>query len=319
MDVHVYDEIDCALLFDRFYPPVDEGTVLAILNDTFPDAGFRTVLQGPKGNLCLRSADGQIFVLLSQNRKPLPMDGFRQALLSPYQQILCPRIDEAVAEHTSNLWITVTHKPPLGDLINPAFKVTPQPAPLVERKIIICQRLAAHLAAPLGATAVHWCQSNLILTPKQFSAAAGASQFPTPLHIHPQLFSNSENSGGRRSMGFVTLGARHVIGREIVFNECPADLHWMHLMAVMYVWMARNDGYRLIPDGDTFGTSPDEVIRVRHRPPEGDDVPLIELTVEKSLEQGIGPEPPPSPAEPSPANPAAPPSGAPVFGKRRSL
>jgi len=316
MDVHVYEDIDCALLFDQFYPPVEESTLLAILNGTFPEAGFR--VEAPKGDICLRSADGRIFIQFSQKRIPLPFDRFRQALLSPYQQILCPRIDEAVAEHTSHLFITVTHRRPLGDAVNPAFKVTPQPAPLVERKIMICQRLAAQLAAPLGATAIHWCQSNFILTPKQFIAAAGGSQFSTAFHLHPQLFSNAEITDGQRSVGFVTLGARHIIGHEILFNECPADLNWMHLIAVMFVRMARNDGYRLIPDGDSFGSSADEVIRVRHRPADEDGVPMIELTVEKSLQQGIGIDPPTPPA-PAPPKPAASPSAAPVFGKRRSL
>lgn len=320
MDVHVYDEIDCALLFNQLGPPVDEAILLAVLKKTSPDAGFRTAPQGPQGNLCLRSADGQIFVLFSQQPLPLPYQRFSPALHSPYQQIQCPRIDEAVAEHTSHMFITVTHRPPSGDLVNPAFKVTSQPAALVERKIMVCQGLAAKLASLLGATAVHWCQSDLLLTPQQFSAAAGAPLFPNPLHIHPRLFSNVENSDGRQSMGFVTLGARHVIGREIVFSECPADLNWMHMMAVLYVWMARNDGYRLIPDGDTFGRTPDEVIRVRHRPAEGGDVPLIELTVEKSLEQGIGIAPPPTQAPmPAPVKPAAQASAAPVFGKRRTL
>ena len=219
MDVHVNDEIDCALLFDQFYPPVDEESVLAFLNAAFPDAAFELRSRAQKEISACSAEMGPAFVIFSQNRRPSAPEGFRQALHSPYQQILAPRIDEAVAEHTSNVFITVSHKPPLADLVNPRLKVSTQPAPLVERKIMICQRLADHLAAPLGATAIHWCQSNLIVTPSQFSAAVAASRFPTPLHIHPKLFSSGEDADGRRSIGFRTFGARHVIGREILFSE----------------------------------------------------------------------------------------------------
>jgi hypothetical protein len=79
---------------------------------------------------------------------------------------------------------------------------------------------------------------------------------------------------------------------------------------VNFVQLARLDGYRLIPDGDCFGASAEEVIRVRYVTADDDDVPLIELTAEKCPEQGIGIAPPSSPAAPLP--------GAPVFGKRRS-
>ena len=82
-------------------------------------------------------------------------------------------------------------------------------------------------------------------------------------------------------------------------------------MALTFISTARLNDCRLIADGDSFGVLEDEVIRVRHRPPEGDDVPFIELTVEKSPQHGIGIAPPP--ASPPPQ------TGKPVFGKRKSL
>lgn len=310
MDVHVHDEIDCALLFDHFYPPVDVGSVLAFLNASFPEAAFELALGGPEERFFLLRGNGPAFILVSQNRTPLPPEGFRRALHSPFQQILAPSIDRAVAEHTSHLFVTVSHKLPPADLVNPALKVSTQPAALVERKIMICQALAHYLSAPLEANAIHWCQSNLILPPDMFSAFVADTVFPSPLHIHPHLFSSGEGGNGRRTIGFTTFGARHVIGREIRFSECPADLRWMLGRTVNFVQLARLDGYRLILDGDSFGASAEEVIRVRYVTADDDDVPLIELTAEKCPEQGIGIAPPPSPAAPLP--------GAPVFGKRRS-
>lgn len=308
MDVHVNDEINCALLFDQFYPPVDVAAVLALLDQAFPDAGFSLQLGGQEEKFFLLEGQGPLFILVSQNRRPLPSAGFRQALHSPYQQMLSPRIDQAVAEHGSNISITVSHKLPSADLVNPEFKVSAQPAPLVERKIQICQRLVDHLAAPLEATAIHWGQSNLILAPDMFAGFVAQSRFPSPLHLHPQLFSSGQDLGGRRMIGFTTFGARHVIGAEIRFNEGPADIGWMLERSLDLLQMARLNDYRPVPHGDSFGASADEVIRVRHRPAEGEDVPLIELTAETCAEQGIGVAPPP----------AAPASGRPVFGKRRS-
>lgn len=311
MDVHVNDEIDCVLLFDHFHPPVDVESVLAFLAATFRDAAFALAAGEPEETSFLLNSDASMFVHVAQNRRPLPPENLRQALHSPYQQIMCPRIDEAVAEHTLHLIITVSHKPPIPGFINPGFKVSNQSAQLVAQKISICQHLANHLAATLGATAVHWCQSNLILSPDQFSTAVADPRYPSPLHIHPQLFSSGESADGEGSIAFRTMGARHVIGREILFSECPADVRWMQDRAMLFLEKARRDDGLLIPDGESFGVSADEVIRVRHRPPVGDDVPLIELTVEKSLEQGIGLA--------TPSMPAALPPERPVFGRRKPL
>ena len=320
MLINVPDEIDCALLFGQFYPPIDVAPVIHFLNSAFPGAEFRLAAGGQEESFFVLSGNGPLFVLVSQNRRPLPPEGFRQALHSPFQQILAPHIDQAVAEHTGNVSITVSHKLPPGDLVTPALKVSKQPAPLVERKIRICQVLANHLTAPLEASAVHWCQSNLLLTPELLRTAAADAHFPSPIIIHPQLFSSGEPVGGRHSVGFKTFGARFVIGHEILFTEAPADLRWMIERTLNFLQMAHINGYRLIPDGESFGATADEVIRVRYRPPDGDDVPLIELTVEKSPAAAHRHCAAPSGISTATAQTLAPPEpGRPVFGKRKPL
>ncbi len=188
MDVLCEDEIDCALLFDHVYPALDVSTVPAFLNAAFPSLDFALAISGEEGGFHLIQGKGPLFIVVSQNRRPLLAEGFRAALNSPYQQMLEPRIDEAVAAHTSNVFITVSHKPPMAEMMNPEFKVSLQPAPLVELKTLLCQRLATFISSSYAASAIFWSQSNLLFMPEPFRSMAGENHFPRRSISHPMLF-----------------------------------------------------------------------------------------------------------------------------------
>lgn len=323
MLIRVRDQIDCALLFDGGYTSFDGELILALLSRAVPSLNFRA-MHSESGNFMVLKGEGPLFVIISQNREPLAIKGLRRAMSSPLRELTFPGLEEIAERHISNVFITVSHNSPFihalagmpGELADQARALgtvaakqdfSPQE---IESKIVVCQLLANFLANALKPSAVHWCQSDQLVTTDYF-AANGKGEFPCPIHVHPFLFSSGAKHNGRKTIGFRTLGARHVIGREILFNECGADLAWMYQRAINLLQMARMNNYMIVPDGESFGADNDEVIRVRHLPAQSGEVPIIELTLEKSLEFGISQVMPTSSWTPPPSAPARP-----VFGKR---
>jgi hypothetical protein len=111
--------------------------------------------------------------------------------------------------------------------------------------------------------------------------------FPTALFVHPNLFSSRAVINGTQVIGLKTFGAAHLIGKEIVFNEAPVPLAWMYQRTCNFVDMARAKNGQLISDGETFGATRDEVIKVRHCNSSAEYVRgTIELTLLQSVEHG---------------------------------
>ncbi len=116
---------------------------------------------------------------------------------------------------------------------------------------------------------IHWTQSNQLLDPETFEKMAGPAttmSFPSPLTIHPILFSEPDPSGDTSRMGLRTLGARHWLGREIVVPAPTLPWAAAYQTAVSFCRMATMEGGYLVQDGNTFGPEDgSEAWRVNHR------------------------------------------------------
>ncbi len=286
MLLKVRDSIDCALLFDKRYAAVDPFELEKFLRQSFPARDF--TLRRAEGESILIVGAPPLFVSVAQNRTALAPEGFERALASPLLRMNCPETAKALARHTSNVFITVSEDPLLGAAdalkLQLGMEEEAKPARLVEEKIAICQRVATFLAEKLKPTVIHWCQSNQLLSREMFLGLKDM-EFPSPIHVHAFLFSSTGDPG---RVGFVTGGARYVIGREISFAESSADFLWAYTKALDFLIMTRRNNYELIPDGHTFGSSKEEMIRVRHLPAKEGEVPVIELTVVRAPQFGIG-------------------------------
>ncbi len=291
--MRVKDKVESILLYDKPYRVFNGSEISGYLNFVFEKANirFHVSQQGHDRSFIFLAASGGFFALISQNRSALGPNGFRPAIASPFRHLVFPGLDRAVARHTGNIAITVSSEVPLGTKGDELKKMLRMPDPeqspvQVEIKITICEMLTKFFADRSAPTAVHWCQSDQLVTPEYFKANTNVA-FPSPIHVHPSLFSSGALIGKRKVVGFRTYGACFVIGREIIFNEAPADLQWLYQRALNFLQMARANKYQIIPDGEVFGANENEKIGVKHRPPDEQGVPLVELTVLKSLEFGI--------------------------------
>jgi hypothetical protein len=300
--------------------------MLNCLGQAVPAAGFRLSMED---GAYMEFAGSEIPLHLQVSLVPQPLspDALRKALSSPFRQMTSPGLEEDVERHSMHVLITVRSESPIvsqmlsavpDDLARSVTAMLGKsldefPAGAVEAKMTICYLVSHILVEWLRPAAIYWNQSDQLLSPDSFHRNSDHG-FPAPLHIHPYLYSSGTAPDGRRITGFVTLGARHVIGREIRFKECAASFPWMYGRALMLLKMAYDNDRNVIPDGDTFGVGTDEIIRVRHIPETNEEVAMLELTVEKSIEHGIGTSPPPPQGGFGHGHGSP---GRPVFGRRK--
>ncbi len=94
------------------------------------------------------------------------------------------------------------------------------------------------------------------------------------------------------------MGAAHLIGREVTFEPTDAPAGYMASRILYFVEFVRvHRKGQLIPHGETFGESADEIIRVLHVPPNADN-PQGGITLRLESRPGgttpVRPPPPPT-------------------------
>lgn len=315
MLLNVPDAVECALLFDRPFTGVGPDVIARILSLKFAGQTGPFRHTGSFGPTNVLACDKEILVFVSDNDAPLDPRGFREALSSIYNLSIFPGVDGRVADHTGTIFITVCNQPPMPAEARrlASIKDPPSTPAMVELKIRICHFLAAYISRQSRPTAIHWCQSNQIVYPGFFEELAEAP-FPNQLHVHPRLFRESDENG-RELVGFLTLGAKYVIGREIVFKPSAAEFAWKYERAMQFLKMAQLNGHRVIPDGESFGATADEVIGVRHLETSPFGQPVIQLEVVRGPIPGMGlPQQQRADSAPRPTERQPAPR---VFGKRK--
>lgn len=228
----------------------------------------------------------ELMITLEYLEQPANLAVFEQPLASPVTKIVTPDISQRLATHRSHVLIHVSHGV-LGGLdadtkfasLFEQIGMRREGASLPQflRRLDTCALLARIVSDHATPSAVHWTQSNQLMSGEAFEALAQLPA-PSPLHVHPLLFAGGTSADGKPMASIETFGARHFIGREIEIE--PSVLPWAAnydtILAFLRVATLKN-GY-VIPDRDTFGPEDGSLsYRVIHRPEEPDKVPVYEL------------------------------------------
>lgn len=294
--------IESTLLYQGF-ETVDAADILHILNNDMGDHNLRFSTGLDVGDHAMFMSD-ELRVHVSQTRTPLEFDCLAGALASPAVQLTFPDAFAKIQNHRARIAISVSDIVAKEDVPEPSeHSGTLQgfPDTHFERKLHICKTLTRFMAVRNHPDAIHWGQSDQIISPQSFKLTTSNFDFPTPLYVHPYLFSSNEVINDIQLLGLTTYGAAHLIGREITFREAPVPFHWLQHRTVVFIDMIRQRG-ALIPDDETFGLNELEVIRVKHRAssqqhPQGS----VELQLEQSDEFALEESPLPG-SQPLSAN-----------------
>ncbi len=217
-------------------------------------------------------------VSISAVSSPLPAESFSGALESPLSRPMRGILADTLFRHNRHMIVTVS--PDLA-----------QNAGMTVDKLALLR--VAHATATLLAqwhqpAAVHWRQSNQLLTGRQYLCLADEVT-PWALFAHAKVKFAGQPDQSPRSHGLQLDEAVDFIGRPIIFHETDRPLEEIHAAALSFLRHGFETGTP-IPDGHTFGPEGGDMVRVWHRPP-SQDLPFgrFELTaIDTPVEATIG-------------------------------
>jgi len=301
------NRLQAALLFDR---PVRD--LEAIMRDY---TRIETMRSGAQFNVSdanpgrfyhLYSGGEELTVTFEYVDGPCNAQAFRAALSSPFTGLATPDIRERITRTYSHILLEVSHGVFAGVEEDPKiaamFEQIGRPrsgatqAQFARRLSVLAlmARIASDHAMPL---AVHWTQSDMLMSGEMFDTLAASDEVPGPLHIHPFLFGPRPADGEAALVGIRTFGARHWLGRELIVQ--PNVLPWAANLETLFAFLrvATMPGGYVIPDGDTFGPEDrslsyrvlhhDAGANIGYRDPEPADMPLYELVPLKHVAHGF--------------------------------
>ena len=299
------NRLQAALLFDRPLHTLD-----AIVRDFIrieamrSGAAFAVSEENPGRFTRLFCPTEELMLTFEYCDMPAVAQVFRGALSSPYTGILTPDIRDRITDSRSHILLEVSHGVMAGVEDDPKiaamFEAIGRPPSgasqaQFERRLgvlSLMSRIATDHAMP---QAVHWVQSDQLMSGEIFDTLAAGDTMPGPLHIHPFLFGPRPAPGEDALIGIRSFGARHWLGREVIVqpNVLPWAVNFETMLAFVRV-ATMPDGY-VIPDGDTFGPEDRSLsYRVIHHAAGADigyavaepaDMPLYELIPLKHVAQ----------------------------------
>lgn len=265
--------------------------MLGELNSAFADRYVALARRPdtPDGVAIYSSSD--MHVRIECGGDPIDPERFMNALKAPITQLNPADFRGPVLGHSAHATVTVSAGPismhcpeALYEDIDP-YQETLEGA---ETRLLIGRFLLDRIVATARPLAVYWALSDKLLTAEEIRALR-RDPFPLPLFVTPNLFSSGEVIEGTRVVGFQAVGSEYLIGKRVIFNEAP--LPYAHLLRRTYEFIAycRARG-EVIPDGDSFGASSADIIRVRQKDPT-DVCPsgAVELTYEKVGTEALAP------------------------------
>ena len=235
---------------------------------------------------------GNTSIQIDQSDNPISHAGFAEALGSQVTALFNPEVAAAIKRHRKHTFVTITNGVPMPDMsylrkkannsaMNDVLNGLQRPfkPDHYEFAIKLLKVIGGLYCKDGSATAVHWCQSNQLLSRQRFMSVVTDDQDLT-LRVHPVRFGSGKSVNGSNCIGLRTFGAKTLIGREILFDESPINFIMLYQRALQFIAMAQASG-SVIPHNDSFGIDNTEIIRVRHLADEYDPAGIFKLTLER--------------------------------------
>ena len=201
---------------------------------------------------------------------PLPQDAYEQALRLD-QFGLWPEAREIMGSHKAHYTVAVIGSPDDAEgNLNAARMVT---------------LVAGALVDLLPTTvALVFTEARTITRPTRFASFAknvAAMRAPSSLWTSMAFFRGQPAPNGKNTIGVMSVGLLPFIGREMEFTPAPVALKELAERAFATAEYLILKG-SVIKDGDTFGMSADEKIRVRYRDAgTRPGIPIIEMSIDR--------------------------------------
>ncbi|MEM9278662.1 MAG: hypothetical protein AAGA76_08815 [Pseudomonadota bacterium] len=278
--------VECAILHDEF-KPIDGDIIFDAIKKLAIELKFANEV-----NLMVTSTEKDIHVhaaghriLVSQNPDPLGMEGFRNALTTPYTGMVLPNATEIVQRHKANTFVTVgkgllpINDPDIGgklqEMLGDHFESIANDNQFAswqeaERAMILCRELTKLIISHHQASAIHWCTSDNLIPQNFFEGVASMDDFAM-LGARPYLTSSAGQLGEGLPVGAIFNGSQWLIGKMVSFEEAVVPLPWMLEMVMGFIKVCQVRG-SIIPHMESFGVEGEDWrVGVVHEKIEGHD------------------------------------------------
>lgn len=286
------NKIELVLLHES-YDALDPNVVVSLVNEF--SAGFDQVFERTrfeKAPNYYHFSSGDLTLEIDFVAEPVVEEAFTSALCSHELAEDFPQADEVVKQHQCYVHICIWN-----GQYEPADPITGEQPPLPSNFHGEGFDIAASILRFISAvqinhsrpTAVYWVQSDRLMRTPAFLGLAIDFKDQSLL-VHPSGLSEEVGEDGRTIYGLRTTGASCLIGKELALSPVSIPPSELYQCALHFVSMTRGTGL-LIPDGDVFGRSEAEIIRVHHLDDPQSGEPLVQLSIEYSEAHRIGQAP----------------------------
>lgn len=187
-------------------------------------------------------------VTITDNPIPLSADNFKGALDSPLSKPFIGVLSQALARHTRHMLVTVQSDPK-----DPAANLT---------MLQVAHAATTFMAERHNPAALHWGQSNQLLTGAQYLLLSGETA-PWALFAKARIVNMGQPDQMVRSHGLYLDGAAEFVGQPIHFSETTQQIDVIHAASLSFLRHAVETGSP-IPDGHSFGPEGGRSFLVTH-------------------------------------------------------
>ena len=264
------NQLQAAILFEGA-DPLSMVLLAHRVADVFTKAGMPLHAAQASDDIALLTGTDDLWITLEF----VPQQGdpavFARALASRFNGLATPDAAERVGRHRSMVLIEVRHgvlpaSQRLHSLLDEIGMERPGASlPLYQQRTDVLAHLCRMVTLIEGANLIHWTPSDLLVVPERFPAA-DVMECPNFLSVHPNLYGGREVPGFEEvTAGFYTIGAAHLIGREIHVVEAPVPWVEQFVAAHTFIRLAVMENGYIIPDDETWSVEGGEfTYRVRH-------------------------------------------------------
>jgi hypothetical protein len=228
------NRLQAAIMLDGPFDGLDEVVRnFARISEMKTGATFAVPETRPGSFARLFGGDADLMLTFEYVQNPPVGPALERALASPVATMLTEHLRQRMMRVRSHIALDVSHGPLAGIENDPklaglmsATGLGPAGASIAQfhqriETLALMARIACDHSQPV---AVYWHQSNQLLGPESFEELirrasphpAQPMDQPNALTVHPVLFGSPEASGSAPTIGLVTYGLQHWLGREIV-------------------------------------------------------------------------------------------------------
>ncbi len=221
------------------------------LNARLAALGFEAEEVSPEAgtSICFR-AEG-VTVTVACKSTPMPAEKFKDSLLSPLSKPMIGVLAETLSRHTRHMMVSVSENAE-NDKLQATLLTRLQLA-----HATTCLLAQWHMPA-----AVHWQQSNQLLTGAQYLELNSESA-PWALFARARIIPSAKIDEKVRTHSLELADSADFIGRPVHFRETDLPVEEMHAVALSFLRNAVIEGVP-IPHGDTFGPKGGNIYRVTY-------------------------------------------------------